>query len=91
MTNIRINADGRHGGRRLIMSVAGGCLMLASFASAAPQLPPPQQAPIQVGAEEVERKPAGDLDQRVGALGEDAHDEDPMDAFFAHARVTPVS
>src|SRR5437763_641776 len=53
MRNIRINADGRHGARRLIMSVAGGCLILASFASAAPQLPPPQQPPIRVGAEEV--------------------------------------
>ena len=30
------------------------------------------------------------VDQGVGALGEDARDEDPVDAFFPHARVTRV-
>ena len=53
MRNIRISADGGRHDRQSIISVSGGCLILAALASAAPQLPPPQQPPIQVGAEEV--------------------------------------
>ena len=41
-----------------------------------------------VGAEEVKRAAAGDLDERVEALGGDADDEDTVDVFFLHARVT---
>src|SRR3954464_3256094 len=53
MRNIRINAAGRRGSRRTIFSAAASCIILTSLAVAAPQLPPPQQTPIQVGAEEV--------------------------------------
>src|SRR3954470_11521199 len=53
MRRIQINGDGRRGARRTRIFAVAGCLMLASLASAAPQLPPPQQPSIQVGAEEV--------------------------------------
>src|ERR1041385_1234210 len=53
MRNIRINADGRRGARRTRIFAVTGCLIMTSAASAAPQLPPPQQPSIQVGAEEV--------------------------------------
>src|SRR3954451_12687553 len=38
---------------RNIRISAAGCIIMSSLAVAAPQLPPPQQPPIQVGAEEV--------------------------------------